>query len=179
MGSQIAIVQSAEDEQELVSFLQEKHRFLALPRVLPRADLDPVEFGASDADKQLFFLETDAQLMREHVRPIEGGSGGYQVDRNSVRGLFIEWNRTTWEREGEAQAGRFYFDRPVSSTESSRTMDRAFRAIQTWTKKHSPMRSDERHPMYVSRHLASMVREGRARIVYPNGSDVKLVENAG
>jgi hypothetical protein len=93
--------------------------------------------------------------------------------------LFIEWNRTVWEHEGEAQAGRFYYQRPSRhAIDSSRRMEQTFRAIQAWIKKRSAMRSDERHPMYVGEHLSAMVRNGRACVVYPNGSRVKLVNNA-
>jgi len=179
MGSQIAIAQAAQDEAEAVQFLQKRHRFLAVPRVLAGPQVQAVELGSCEAVKQLFFLSEDADTVLTHIQPITGRPGEYHVDREELRGLFIEWNRTVWEREDEAQAGRFYFDRPSPPLNpSARIMDRTIGAFAGWIKKSYPLRSDRRHPTYVGPHLAERIHAGRARIVYPNGSDVKLVENA-
>ena len=179
MGSQIAIVQSAQDERDLVSFLGQRNPFLALPRVIPHSHPVPAELGTSTAEKQVFFLVEEMEMILAHIRPIGGQLGEYQVDRVRTSGLVIEWNRTVWEHPGEAQPGRFYLQRPLSPvSDASRIMERTFHAIQAWTKRTSPMRSDERYPMYVGADLWTLIRNGRARIVHPNGSEVKLVENA-
>lgn len=179
MGSQIAIAQAAQDEAEAVQFLQQRHRFVAVPRVLSGPEVQAVELGRCEAVKQLFFLAEDADKVLGHIRQLTDRPGEHQVDRGELRGLFIEWNRTVWEREGEAQAGRFYFDRPSPPHDpSARIMDATMRQLTSWIKKSYPLRSDRRHPTYVGPHLSEMVRAGRARVVYPNGSAVKLVENA-
>lgn len=176
MGSQIAIVQSSPDEQELVTFLQQRERFVAVPFMMSRRDVQPVELGRCDAVEQMIFRAEDAPRLMAAIKEVENSPGKFQIDRNKWQGWFIEWDRTVWARKGEAQAGRFYYDRPRPPDSSAQVIDRTMKAIQTWVKKHSPAHSDDRHPMYVGADLWAKVQEGSARIVYPNGSAVTLVE---
>lgn len=179
MSSQVAIVQSALDERELVDALTERHRILAVPRVLAQPKVQAVALGECDAEKQLLFMADDAELIRSAVQEIENASGTYQVDRTLNRGRFIEWNRTIWIQPNVARPGRFYYNRPTSPmSPSGRVVDQTMRKIQTWIKTNSPMRSHEIHPIYVGAHLSDMVQGGRAHIIYPNGSPISLVENA-
>jgi hypothetical protein len=178
MGSQIACVQTVQDESECVDALKGKHRLFAVPRAGPAALLKPTELGKCQAAKQLLFLEEDIDAVTANVREIEGGAGEYQIDRVPIKGLFIEWNRTTWHEDRTAQSGRFYFSQSTEQNRASqRVMRRLMRTIQLLIKKNSPMRSDERYPIYVGTHAWSMIQKGQARLVYPNGSPVRLVEN--
>lgn len=178
MGAQIAIVQSRDDERALILHLQSQYQLLALPRILDRREVAPVALGDLDANEQILFRSQDAPMFQQSIQEIEGKPDQYQVNRNRLLGRFLEWDRTEWVGEREAQAGRFYFDRPSGSNDdASHALESTYRAIRSWIQKNSPLRSEGRHPMFVGAHLAKMVQEERARVVYPNGDEVVLVPN--
>ena len=178
MASQIAIAQAAEDERTLVEQL-ERYSLLTLPRTFEELEPSPAKWGSSDAEKQVIFVPDAADDLVASVREVEGTPNRYQIHRSAMRGLFLEWNRTTWPRAQEAEPGRFYYDR-VSAPSDARIAktDTAFRAIQRWIKASSPLRSERRHPTYVGARLAEMIRQGEVRLTYPNGTEVSLIENA-
>lgn len=178
MGAQIAIVQSRDDERALLLHLKRRYQLLALPRMFDQREITPVELGELDATAQVLFRLQDAALFQQSIREIDGRAGQYQVDRSRLLGRFLEWNRTDWVGEHEAQAGRFYFNRPSGrDDEASQALESVYRAIRSWIQKNSPLRSEGRHPMFIGAHLARMIQEKRARVVYPNGDKVVLVPN--
>jgi hypothetical protein len=186
MSVQIEVAQSVKDEQELIAFLLQRERLLALPRNFPSHEFDPRPLGEHVAGLQIIFREQDVGLVRECVAKVPEGPL-YPGDKNlysgsvvaAHHGASIEWHRSEHPGPSQYTRGRLYFKHETpKSPETTAALNRLFTAIVRYIKKNSPKRSAEKYPFYVGRDLAEMVERGEAQVVYgQKGTAVELVTN--
>ena len=110
-------------------------------------------------------------------------------------GLYLEWTKNKANsREDDryagplvySETGRIYLpsltldDRvPDEIAGSWKALSRVFASIKRHIVKMSPLRSDEKHPLYVGPGLATQVEAGTATVLYANGvTEMPLVPNA-
>jgi energy-converting hydrogenase Eha subunit F len=179
MGKQIGFYFAPQDEDEMSRFLVEKD-LLCIPRVCSTPSPEPVVPSLA--------LHLEVSLVHRDFADMaiqNLSSPNQQFWQLTTEGLCIEWYRNKSNTimsdrySGTAiysHPGRFYF-RTLSPTsrqnsvleESSRCLDRVMAAVVRRVKKLSSERSVENGPYYVGRHLASMVKAGKAQLFYANG----------
>jgi hypothetical protein len=170
-------VQSPTDEAELVGWLQERSRFLAIPRARSDAKFAPVPLGNCEAQQQFVFPAIESTEILRHVSQDNARSDRYFIPPSLVAGRVIQWNRTERIGNNEFRRGRFYIDSVKNGDdEIIEFMKRMMTAIQRRIRDTYPVRSTHRPPIYVGPDMARLVREGKARI-NPKGFEMQLVDN--
>lgn len=105
-------------------------------------------------------------------------SGLYFINTSLMSGRCIEWNRTRYLGSREVEPGRYYLDTwPSGSVEDLEVMKRIMTLVRRHIRQHYPMRSADRYPYYVGPGMWGLVEQGKRKVVYSKGAEMKLVKN--
>jgi hypothetical protein len=179
MATQIRLAQAPEDEAEMLEWLQEKGRFLALPSFFQAREPVPVELGRCQASDLIFFPESASERLLGSVKPATGSDDTFLVDLGERAGLVIEWSRTpppvkkTIELGGASLCRLLYEPAPAprgASAELARIASQLFAHVR----RSSAAKSSDKKPFHVGPHLLARVQSGQVRLIYPNGDPIEL-----
>jgi hypothetical protein len=178
VGRQIGIVQSSSDEADLIDMLNRRYSLLALPFSRSDTNFMPVRFGECRNRDQIIFLEGTIRNISRYVIKHPRSSRRYLIRRSLTSGRCIEWNRTRHVGNKEVEGGRYYVDTWLRGpVEDLMVMKRIMTLIQRHIRQHYPMRSIDRYPIYIGPSMWDLVKEGKRKVVYGKGAEMKLVEN--
>lgn len=180
MGTQIQLAQAPADEREMIEWLKDKGRFLALPRLFQERKPTPVDLGQCKARELIFFPESVSKTLLGLVIPCEGVDGTFLIEPSERAGLVIEWLRTARPVKKAIELGgpsvrRLYFDPAPKPKGVSADMAKVTSQLFAYVRRSSPAKSDGKIPHYVGKHLLARVQKGEVQLVKPNGDPIKLV----
>lgn len=175
MGSQIQILQSAEDEAALNAAISAKFAINCLPRFMKQPLPSYAPLGMLDDQKQVLFFNEWSEEVSEHIQCLSNDPETYHV--YPYQNLCIQWNRTQISGS-EFEKGRYYLDTASSFPEqSAKDLKKLFSFIKRYIIQNYPALHPGSYPEYAGPHLWKLIQEGKATAVYGNRTPMPLEPN--
>jgi hypothetical protein len=167
---QIRIALSLEDEKKLIDSLA-KYDLYCLPRFFLTNSPKILNLGGLlDRDQVIFSKEFKQEILYK-IKPVLNNPLKFHVFPKN--GNCIEWDRSITDESRELHTpGRFYFKPDLEeNAEESEYLTKVYRFICREIKKNS-FKSKDHTPIYVGKHLASLIEQDVCQLTY--GSNTKV-----
>ncbi len=163
---QIRIALSLEDEKKLIDSLA-KFDLYCLPRFFPTSSPKVSALGELTERDQVIFSNKCKDEVLKKIEPVLDDPLNFHVFPK--KGNCIEWRRSSSSEEGKLYTPvRFYFKPDLEENEEeSAYLTKVYRFVCREVKKNS-LKSDDHTPIYVGKHLASLIKQGVCQLAYGN-----------
>jgi hypothetical protein len=180
MALQIQTAHDREDEIDLTRWLNVRASWLSVPRVVTRG-FEVVPLGMGDSIDQIIFPAAAEPRIMAGIAPMVSKPGQQLVATPASRGLCLEWSRTKCLGSetyvvGGAEGSRLFYEIASEASALTDLVHRAAKGFFKQIRESSPM-IDPRYLRYIGAHMAASVSAKDARLLYPNGSELRLAPN--